>query len=169
MPRADPIEVVRSLRELGGLRRVGSRYLPADRFLKSSSRWNQRAEGSLSAPGRDLHAHQAGAGRASAGAQTGLPGETQGRASQRVTDMSEDLCEFVRIARSMRTPVRQAFTLCKVYGLGSAQIAEQMSVPESMVADYLVEAVLHVASSTTIATGCDGGARTDSAGDHVGA
>jgi hypothetical protein len=33
MPRADPVEVVRSLRDLGGLRRVGSRYLPADRFL----------------------------------------------------------------------------------------------------------------------------------------
>lgn len=36
MPRADPVEVLRSLRDLGGLRRVGSRYLPADRFLTFS-------------------------------------------------------------------------------------------------------------------------------------
>jgi DNA-directed RNA polymerase specialized sigma24 family protein len=83
--------------------------------------------------------------------------------------MSEDLCELVRIARSMRTPVRQAFTLRKVYGLGAAQIAAQMGIPEHIVADYLVEAVLHVASSMRIATACDGSTRTDSAGDHVGA
>jgi DNA-directed RNA polymerase specialized sigma24 family protein len=83
--------------------------------------------------------------------------------------MNEDLCELVRIARSMRTPVRQAFTLCKVYGLGPAQIAVEMGIPENMVTDYLVEAVLHVASSTGIATTCDGRSCTDSADDHVGA
>lgn len=84
-------------------------------------------------------------------------------------DMREDLCELVQIARSMRTPVRQAFTLRKVYGLEPAQIAAQMSIPENMVADYLVEAVLHVASFTRGATACDGSACSDSAGNHVGA
>jgi DNA-directed RNA polymerase specialized sigma24 family protein len=83
--------------------------------------------------------------------------------------MSEDLCELVRIARSMRTPVRQAFTLRKVYGLGSIQIAEQMGISESMVTNYLVEAVLLVASSTRIAADYDGGACTGSTGDHVDA
>jgi DNA-directed RNA polymerase specialized sigma24 family protein len=78
--------------------------------------------------------------------------------------MSADLCELVQIARSMRTPVRQAFTLRKVYGLGSAQIAVEMGISENMVTDYLIEAVLHVGSSAN-----DGSAGIDSAGNHVGA
>jgi hypothetical protein len=36
MPKSNPVEVIQSLRELGGLQRIRSRYLPADRFLTFS-------------------------------------------------------------------------------------------------------------------------------------